>query len=144
MIFSYSLYFFKLLFKVILLTCFFFCFFTHKPILAQSKKWKEFHKAQKVTMFYSPKSLRGKGIKQLEVMLNFTSEQTSQDGKKIKSIRMIQNYDCTSNRLRLRSAINYSKSFLKGYEVSKGNEVTPWQAIPKGTPYSKLMKIICD
>ena len=33
--------------------------------------------------------------------------------------------------------------FLKGQEVSRGNEVTPWRTVPQGTPYGKLMKKIC-
>ena len=111
---------------------------------AVNKKWEEFHSKNLVKMFFESKSLTGKSIKKVVVMINFKKSRTASDGKKIKSIRMIQNYDCTTSRFRLRSAINYSEEFLKGQEVSRGNEVTPWRMVPEGTPYGKLMKKICD
>ncbi len=95
-------------------------------------------------MYFSPKSLKGTAIKQVAVLLNFSTSQTTSDGKKVRSIRMIQNYDCTTSRFRLRSGINYSEEMLKGNEVSSGREITPWRIVPNGTPYSKLMKKICD
>jgi hypothetical protein len=112
--------------------------------LAISKKWEEFHSKNSVKMFFESKTLTGKSIRKVVVMINFKKSRTASDGKKIKSIRMIQNYDCTTSRFRLRSAINYSEEFLKGQEVSRGNEVTPWRIVPEGTPYGKLMKKICD
>jgi hypothetical protein len=113
------------------------------PGLTVSKKWKEFHSSKSAKMFYEAKSLRGNSVKQIVVMLNFNIAQKTSDGKKVKSIRMIQNYDCTTSRFRLRSAINYSDQLLKGEEVSRGNEVTPWRVVPDGTPYNKLMQKIC-
>ena len=112
--------------------------------LAISKKWEEFHSKNSVKMFFESKTLTGKSIRKVVVMINFKKSRTASDGKKIKSIRMIQNYDCTTSRFRLRSAINYSEEFLKGQEVSRGNEVTPWRIVPEGTPYGKLMKKICN
>ena len=112
--------------------------------LAISKKWEEFHSKNSVKMFFESKTLTGKSIRKVVVMINFKKSPTASDGKKIKSIRMIQNYDCTTSRFRLRSAINYSEEFLKGQEVSRGNEVTPWRIVPEGTPYGKLMKKICN
>ena len=111
---------------------------------ALSKKWEEFHSKNSVKMFFEPKSVEGKSIKKVIVMINFNKPQIASDGKKVKSIRMIQNYDCTTSRFRLRSAINYSNEMLKGAEVSRGNEVTPWRRVPKSTPYGKLMNKICN
>ena len=112
---------------------------------AKNKRWKEFHSNKSVKMYYSPKSLKGKAVKTVAVLLNFTHSQSTSDGKKIKSVRMVQNYDCTTSRFRLRSGVNYSGEMLKGNEVSRGSEVTPpWRMIPDGTPYGRLMKIICD
>ena len=118
--------------------------FSCQASLAISNKWEEFHSKKLVSMFFEPKSLSGKSVKKVVVMVNFKKARTASDGKKIKSIRMIQNYDCTTSRFRLRSAINYSEELLKGQELSRGNEVTPWRIVPEGTPYSKLMKKICD
>ena len=111
---------------------------------ALSKKWEEFHSKNSVKMFFEPKSVEGKSIKKVIVIINFNKPQIASDGKKVKSIRMIQNYDCTTSRFRLRSAINYSNEMLKGAEVSRGNEVTPWRRVPKSTPYGKLMNKICN
>ena len=124
----------------VLVSIFIFC----TGSLAISKKWEEFHSKNSVKMFFESKTLTGKSIRKVVVMINFKKSRTASDGKKIKSIRMIQNYDCTTSRFRLRSAINYSEEFLKGQEVSRGNEVTPWRIVPEGTPYGKLMKKICD
>ena len=127
------------------ITCFLVNFFIFCPgSFAVSKKWAEFHSKNSVKMFFESKTLTGKSIRTVVVMINFKKSRTASDGKEIKSIRMIQNYDCTTSRFRLRSAINYSEEFLKGQEVSRGNEVTPWRIVPDGTPYSKLMKKICD
>ena len=115
----------------------------YSGVFAVNKKWEEFHSKNSVQMFFEHKTLKGKSIKKVVVMVNFKQSRTASDGKKIKSIRMIQNYDCTTSRFRLRSAINYSEEFLKGQEVSRGNEVTPWRTVPQGTPYGKLMKKIC-
>ena len=77
-------------------------------------------------------------------MLDFENTQTSQDGKEVRSIRMVQNYDCAGKRIRLESAINYADNKLRGNEVSRGTEITPWQRIPKKTPYEKLLKKVCE
>ena len=34
-------------------------------------------------------------------------------------------------------------NMLRGNEVSRGNQITSWQRIPKGAPYEKLLKKVC-
>ena len=102
-----------------------------------------FHQNDVVSMYFQPESITGRGIKSVIVVLNFEDTQTTQDGKEIRSIRMVQNYDCAGKRLRLESAINYADNMLRGNEVSRGNQITSWQRIPKGTPYEKLLKKVC-
>ena len=119
-------------------------FYFSADVFAKNEKWVLFHDGNSVVMYFSPQSLTGKGIKRVDVMLNFKKYRNSSHGKKIKSIMMVQNYDCTTDRVRLRSAINYTDNYLKGNVVSKGREVTPWQSIPINTPYSKLKSEICN
>ena len=107
------------------------------------KNWTVFHSNNSVTMYYKKNSVKGKGVKTVHVMLDFVKNQISPAGKQIRSIRMIQNYDCAGSRVRLKSAINFSDSLLKGTEVARGNETTPWQSIPNGTPYKKLLNMLC-
>ena len=102
-----------------------------------------FHQSEVVSMYFQPESVKGRGIKSVIVVLDFENMQTSQDGKEVRSIRMVQNYDCAGKRIRLESAINYADNMLRGNEVSRGNQITSWQRIPKGTPYEKLLKKIC-
>ena len=102
-----------------------------------------FHQNEAVTMYFHPESIKGRGVKSVIVVLDFENTQTSQDGKEILSIRMVQNYDCAGKRIRLESAINYADNMLRGNEVSKGNQITSWQRIPKDTPYEKLFKKVC-
>ena len=102
-----------------------------------------FHQNDIVSMYFQPESIKGRGIKSVIVVLNFEDTQTTQDGKEIRSIRMVQNYDCAGKRLRLESAINYADNMLRGNEVSRGNQITSWQRIPKGAPYEKLLKKFC-
>ena len=102
-----------------------------------------FHQSEVVSMYFQPESVKGRGVKSVIVVLDFENMQTSQDGKKIRSIRMVQNYDCAGKRIRLESAINYADNMLRGNEVSRGNQITSWQRIPKGTPYEKLLKKVC-
>ena len=102
-----------------------------------------FHQNDVVSMYFQPESIRGRGIKSVTVVLDFENTQTNQDGKEVRSIRMVQNYDCAGKRIRLESAINYPDNMLRGTEVSRGNEITPWQRIPKDTPYDKLLKKVC-
>ena len=94
-------------------------------------------------MYFKKNSIKGTGVKTVHVMLDFVKNQISTDGKKIRSIRMIQNYDCAGSRVRLKSAINYSDALLQGNEVARGNETTPWQSIPTGAPYKKLLNLLC-
>ena len=94
-------------------------------------------------MYYKKNSVKGKGVKTVHVMLDFVKNQISPAGKQKRSIRMIQNYDCAGSRVRLKSAINFSDSLLKGTEVARGNETTPWQSIPNGTHYKKLLNLLC-
>ena len=103
-----------------------------------------FHQNDVVSMYFQPESITGRGIKSVIVVLNFEDTQTTQDGKEIRSIRMVQNYDCAGKRLRLESAINYAGNMLRGNEVSRGNQITSWQRIPKGAPYEKLLKKVCE
>ena len=103
-----------------------------------------FHQSEAVSMYFQPESIKGRGIKSVVVVLDFENMQTNQDGKEVRSIRMVQNYDCAGKRIRLESAINYADNMLRGNEVSRGNQVTSWQRIPKGTPYEKLLKKICE
>ena len=102
-----------------------------------------FHQGEAVSMYFQPESVKGRGIKSVIVVADFENMQTSQDGKEVRSIRMVQNYDCAGKRIRLESAINYADKMLRGNEVSRGNQITSWQRIPKGTPYEKLLKKIC-
>ena len=102
-----------------------------------------FHQNDVVSMYFQPESVKGRGIKSVIVVLDFENMQTSQDGKEVRSIRMVQNYDCAGKRIRLESAINYADNMLRGNEVSRGNQITSWQRIPKGTPYEKLLKKVC-
>ena len=102
-----------------------------------------FHQSEVVSMYFQPESVKGRGIKSVIVVLDFENMQTSQDGKEVRSIRMVQNYDCAGKRIRLESAINYADNMLRGNEVSRGNQITSWQRIPKGTPYEKLLKKVC-
>ena len=102
-----------------------------------------FHQSDVVSMYFQPESVKGRGIKSVIVVLDFENMQTSQDGKEVRSIRMVQNYDCAGKRLRLESAINYADNMLRGNEVSRGNQITSWQRIPKGVPYEKLLKKVC-
>ena len=102
-----------------------------------------FHQSEVVSMYFQPESVKGRGVKSVIVVLDFENMQTSQDGKKVRSIRMVQNYDCAGKRIRLESAINYADNMLRGNEVSRGNQITSWQRIPKGTPYEKLLKKVC-
>ena len=102
-----------------------------------------FHQNDVVSMYFQPESITGRGIKSVIVVLNFEDTQTNQDGKEIRSIRMVQNYDCAGKRIRLESAINYADNMLRGNEVSRGNQLTSWQRIPKETPYEKLLKKVC-
>tara|TARA_A100001015_G_scaffold307812_1_gene404342 strand:- start:14330 stop:14743 length:414 start_codon:yes stop_codon:yes gene_type:complete len=111
--------------------------------LALNANWKSFHANEKVSMFYNPKSVKGKGVKTVEVALDFDYPQKSPAGKLIQSVRMIQNYDCSRKRFRLKSAINYADGKLKGKEVARGSEITPWRSIPSGVPYAKLLTILC-
>ena len=103
-----------------------------------------FHQNEAVSMYFQPESIKGRGIKSVIVVLDFENTQTSQDGKEIRSIRMVQNYDCAGKRIRLESAINYADNMLRGNEVSRGNQITSWQRIPKGTPYEKLLGKVCE
>jgi hypothetical protein len=103
-----------------------------------------FHQNDVVSMYFQPESIKGRGIKSVIVVLDFENTQTSQDGKEVRSIRMVQNYDCAGKRIRLESAINYADNKLRGNEVSRGTEITPWQRIPKKTPYEKLLKKVCE
>ena len=102
-----------------------------------------FHQNEVVSMYFQPESIKGRGVKSVIVVLDFENTQISQDGKEIRSIRMVQNYDCAGKRIRLQSAINYADNMLRGNEVSRGNQTTSWQRIPKGTPYEKLLKKVC-
>ena len=102
-----------------------------------------FHQSEVVSMYFQPESIKGRGIKSVIVVLDFENMQTNQNGKEIRSIRMVQNYDCAGKRVRLESAINYADSMLRGNEVSRGNQITSWQRIPKGAPYEKLLKKVC-
>ncbi|MDA9690143.1 hypothetical protein N9V13_07025 [Betaproteobacteria bacterium] len=102
-----------------------------------------FHQSDAVSMFFQPESIKGRGVKSVIVVLDFENTQTNQDGKEIRSIRMIQNYDCAGRRIRLENAINYADNMLRGNEVSRGNQITSWQRIPKDTPYEKLLKKVC-
>ena len=102
-----------------------------------------FHQSEVVSMYFQPESVKGRGIKSVIVVLDFENMQTSQDGKEVRSIRMVQNYDCAGKRIRLESAINYADNMLRGNEVSRGNQITSWQRIPKGAPYEKLLKKVC-
>ena len=102
-----------------------------------------FHQNDVVSMYFQPESVKGRGVKSVIVVLDFENMQTSQDGKEVRSIRMVQNYDCAGKRIRLESAINYADNMLRGNEVSRGNQITSWQRIPKGTPYEKLLKKVC-
>ena len=102
-----------------------------------------FHQSEVVSMYFQPESIKGRGIKSVVVVLDFENMQTNQDGKEVRSIRMVQNYDCAGKRLRLESAINYADTMLRGNEVSRGNQITSWQRIPKGAPYEKLLKKVC-
>ena len=102
-----------------------------------------FHQNDSVSMYYQTESVKGRGIKSVIVVLDFENTQTSQDGKLIRSIRMVQNYDCAGKRLRLENAINYADNMLRGNEVSRGSQITSWQRIPKSTPYEKLLKKVC-
>ena len=128
----------------------FFCIFSSVLIFvfinqvnALNKNWIVFHDSNSVKMYFKKDSIKGTGVKTVHVMLDFVKNQISTDGKKIRSIRMIQNYDCAGSRVRLKSAINFSDSLLKGTEVARGNETTPWQSIPSGAPYKKLLNILC-
>ena len=102
-----------------------------------------FHQSEVVSMYFQPESIKGRGIKSVVVVLDFENMQTNQDGKEVRSIRMVQNYDCAGKRIRLESAINYADNMLRGKEVSRGSQITSWQRIPKGTPYEKLLKKVC-
>ena len=102
-----------------------------------------FHQNEVVSMYFQPESIKGRGVKVVIVVLDFENTQISQDGKEIRSIRMVQNYDCAGKRIRLESAINYADNMLRGNEVSRGNQITSWQRIPKDTPYEKLLKKVC-
>ena len=113
------------------------------PLFAILGNLDLFHQNDVVSMYFQPESITGRGIKSVIVVLNFEDTQTTQDGKEIRSIRMVQNYDCAGKRLRLESAINYAENMLRGNEVSRGNQTTSWQRIPKGTPYEKLLKKVC-
>ena len=102
-----------------------------------------FHQNDVVSMYFQSGSITGRGIKSVIVVLDFEDTQINQDGKEIRSIRMVQNYDCAGKRLRLESAINYADNMLRGNEISRGNQITSWQRIPKGAPYEKLLKKVC-
>ena len=102
-----------------------------------------FHQNDVVSMYFQPESIKGRGVKSVIVVLDFENTQTNQDGKEVRSIRMVQNYDCAGKRIRLESAINYADNMLRGNEVSRGNQLTSWQRIPKETPYEKLLKRVC-
>ena len=102
-----------------------------------------FHQSEIVSMYFQPESIKGRGIKSVIVVLDFENIQTTQDGKEVRSIRMVQNYDCAGKRIRLESAINYADNMLRGNEVSRGSQITSWQRIPKGAPYEKLLKKVC-
>ncbi len=102
-----------------------------------------FHQNEVVSMYFQPESIKGRGVKSVIVVLDFENTQISQDGKEIRSIRMVQNYDCAGKRIRLESAINYADNMLRGNEVSRGNQITSWQRIPKDTPYEKLFRKVC-
>ena len=102
-----------------------------------------FHQNDVVSMYFQPESIKGRGIKSVIVVLDFENMQTNQDGKEVRSIRMVQNYDCAGKRIRLESAINYADNMLRGNEVARGSQITSWQRIPKGAPYEKLLKKVC-
>ena len=102
-----------------------------------------FHQNDVVSMYFQPESINGRGVKSVIVVLDFENTQTNQDGKEVRSIRMVQNYDCAGKRIRLESAINFAGNMLRGNEVSRGNQLTSWQRIPKETPYEKLLKKVC-
>ena len=102
-----------------------------------------FHQNDVVSMYFQPESIKGRGVKSVIVVLDFENTQTNQDGKEVRSIRMVQNYDCAGKRIRLESAINYADNMLRGNEVSRGSQITSWQRIPKGAPYEKLLKKVC-
>ena len=102
-----------------------------------------FHQNDSVSMYFQPESIKGRGIKSVIVVLDFENMQTNQDGKEVRSIRMVQNYDCAGKRIRLESAINYADNMLRGNEVARGSQITSWQRIPKGAPYEKLLKKVC-
>ena len=113
------------------------------PLFAILGNLDLFHQNDVVSMYFQPESITGRGIKSVIVVLDFEDTQTNQDGKEIRSIRMVQNYDCAGKRIRLENAINYADNMLRGNEVSRGNQITSWQRIPKGTPYEKLLKKVC-
>ena len=103
-----------------------------------------FHQNDVVSMYFQPESIKGRGVKSVIVVLDFENTQTDQNGKEVRSIRMVQNYDCAGKRIRLESAINYAGNMLRGNEVSRGNQLTSWKRIPKETPYEKLLKEVCE
>ena len=67
-----------------------------------------FMKKNDVTKCFQSKSIKGKVIKSVTLFVYFGKDQTGHNGKEIRSVRIIQNYDCAGSLVRLENAINFA------------------------------------
>jgi len=73
-------------------------------------------------------------------LINFTSPKPN----KTRSIRIKYEYDCKTERVRGLAVSSHSQLFATGSTFGDGDEITPWQSIPPGTPWDVFLKIVCS
>ena len=83
-----------------------------------------FHQNDVVSMYFQPESIKGRGIKSVIVVLDFENTQTNQDGKEVRSIRMVQNYDCAWKKNQARECYKLRRQHVarqRGFEGKPNN-----------------------
>ena len=89
----------------------------------QYRESESFHQMIRFHVF-SARIVKGRGIKSVIVVLDFENMQTNQDGKEIRSIRMVQNYDCAGKRIGSRGyKLRDNVARERGFEGESNNIV---------------------
>jgi len=108
------------------------------PALAE---WEEFGGHETATMYFDPASIRVDGQMRRVWTLG---DRVVESESGIKSLVMLDLYDCSEERSRYLQIIAYAEPMATGSVIETMSEPSPWQAVAPETLGAAMLEFVCS
>jgi len=110
-------------------------------VVVDEDLWQYVSSTPKILMFVLPRSIRKEGsYRRAWTMI----AQIKEDEDGVQSERVLNDFDCSKERVKILSWTTFSDKFGSGKVLNEWRDLGDWNYVAPGTPQETLFKLICN